>query len=146
MAAAPLRMHPRCQLDWRLGPTLSRSRCCEEKNLCSCLNRIRIPRSSIRQCTHFTKLATQAPVQHTYGSLKPNTRDCFVGNTLQFHSEGDQLRSQSNHTISLLRFSASPLSHSTQIHGTVPLLDHERFLQNYLHILSHESGFESRQG
>ena len=131
----------------------SRSRCSGEKNLCSYLSRIRIPRSSIRQCIHYTNLAIQAPMQHTYDNLKPNTKVCFVGNsahfvgnTAHFHSEDDRLQSQPNHTISLMRFSAGPLSHFTQIHGTVPRLDHERFFQNYLHILSHESGFEYWQG
>ena len=135
----PKRKHPRRQLDWRLGATLSRSRFIGEKKLCSYPSRIRIPRSSIRQCTHYTNLATQAPMQHTYDSLKPNTTDCVVGNTWQhwpLHTEVDRLRSQPNHTISSMSISSGPLSHSTQIHGTVPPLDHERFLQNYLHILS----------
>jgi len=52
-------------------------------------------------------------MQHTYDSLKPNTTDCYVGNTAHFHSEDDRLRSQSNHTIRLMRFSAGPLSHYT---------------------------------
>jgi len=55
------------------------------EEICSYLSRIRIPRSSIRQCIHYTNLATQAPLQHTY-----NTTDCFVGNTAHFRLEDVQ--------------------------------------------------------
>ena len=64
-------------------------------------------------------------MQHTY-----DTTGCFVGNTAHFRSKDVRYQSQPNHTISLMRFSAGPLSHSTHIHGTVPPLHNEGFLQN----------------
>jgi len=132
---------PRCQLDCRFGTTLSRSRCSGEKKFAPTSVEFGFQSRLIRLCIHYTNSATQVQLQHTY-----DRTGCFVGNTAHFRSEDVRYQSQPKHTISLMWFSAGPLSHSTHIHGTVPPLDHKRFLQNYLHILSRESGFESQRG